>query len=330
MLLTNNIEISLTNNIKYFEDLGYRIPRYKTKKGNLRVKNGTKLMISATDLPKGSDKRISYKCDKCGKIIITSYNNYINYKSEKDLCQKCSNGPSGILKRKSKDIFVIEAHKKHNNEYIYDKVKYENNKTKVIIRCPRHGDFTQTPGNHLRGRGCPECAKELQKSFTQEFTQKAQKVHGNKYIYDKVEYINNHTKVIIFCKKCKLNFIQTPNHHLRGIGCPICSFSKAELLITQLFNDNNILFKPQKTFKTCINPKTGHNFRYDFYLPFMNLLLEYDGNFHYYKVHKYHDLKKQKLHDRYKNMWAHKNGYNLIRISYKENIEKRLREAQII
>lgn len=238
-------------------------------------------------------------------------------------CPECAKE----LRRSSTREFIQKANKVHG-DYIYDKTVYINSKTKVIIRCRRHGGFTQTPTSHLEGHGCSECMKELlsnlKRSSTEEFTQKAQKVHGNKYIYDKINYINNRTKVTIFCKKCKLNFIQTPSNHLAGSGCPACKNSKAEKYISDTFKELNIQFEPQKTFDTCVNPKTARNFTYDFYLPNIHTLLEYDGIFHFEQVYKDHDFKKTKLHDRYKDMWAHKNGYNLIRISCKQDLEKEL------
>lgn len=57
---------------------------------------------------------------------------------------------------------------------------------------------------------------------TKKFIEKATKVHDNKYIYDKVKYINNHAKVIIECKKHGF-FLQSPSKHLHGQKCPSCS-----------------------------------------------------------------------------------------------------------
>ena len=55
---------------------------------------------------------------------------------------------------------VIEKFKKiHKNKYDYSKVKYKNCDTKVIIICPAHGEFKQTPYGHSKGHGCRECAK---------------------------------------------------------------------------------------------------------------------------------------------------------------------------
>ena len=55
--------------------------------------------------------------------------------------------------------FIAKAKAVHGDRYDYSKVKYVNNKTKVIIICPLHGEFSQVPINHLRGNECPKCSK---------------------------------------------------------------------------------------------------------------------------------------------------------------------------
>ena len=57
---------------------------------------------------------------------------------------------------------------------------------------------------------------------TIQFIEKARKIHGDKYDYSKVEYINNSTKIIITCKEHGL-FEQQPNNHLMGKKCKKCS-----------------------------------------------------------------------------------------------------------
>jgi len=65
-----------------------------------------------------------------------------------------------LSKRKhSLEIFISKANAIHNNKYTYDSVVYKNIREKVIITCPIHGKFEQTPDNHLQGRGCPRCIK---------------------------------------------------------------------------------------------------------------------------------------------------------------------------
>ena len=59
--------------------------------------------------------------------------------------------------RKTIKKFIIESNLVHDNKYNYDKAEYIKNQIKVIITCPIHGDFTQTPNSHLSGAGCPYC-----------------------------------------------------------------------------------------------------------------------------------------------------------------------------
>jgi hypothetical protein len=68
-------------------------------------------------------------------------------------CPDCDND----IRRKSSEQFIKEAIEKHGNKYDYSKVDYVNNKTKVCIICPEHGEFWQEPNSHLQGKGCPKC-----------------------------------------------------------------------------------------------------------------------------------------------------------------------------
>ena len=116
--------------------------------------------------------------------------------------------------------FIENALKIHNNTYIYDKVDYVNVKMKVTIICRIHGDFLQTPNDHLSGNGCPDCGGK--KQLTQEeFIIRARAVHNEKYDYSKTEYLNINTKVIIICP-IHDQFEQTPHGHLQGHGCFKC------------------------------------------------------------------------------------------------------------
>ncbi len=63
-----------------------------------------------------------------------------------------------ILFSKTTEDFIKEASKLHNNRYSYEKVNYINALDKVIITCPKHGDFLQTPNHHLGKKGCPICS----------------------------------------------------------------------------------------------------------------------------------------------------------------------------
>lgn len=131
-------------------------------------------------------------------------------------CPKCGN-----VYNPTTEEFVERAIKIHGNKYDYSKVNYVNKRTNVCIICPEHGEFWQTPGGHLNGQGCPFCAGHIQYS-TESFIEKAKEVHGNRYDYSKVQYINYKTKVCIICKEHG-EFWQAPDNHLHGQGCIECS-----------------------------------------------------------------------------------------------------------
>lgn len=121
----------------------------------------------------------------------------------------------------NKTSFIEKARKVHGDKYDYSKVEYVNTKTKVCIICPIHGEFWTTPNKHLSSKqGCAECAGN-KKINTEMFIEKARKIHGDKYDYSKVEYLNNQTLVTIICKEHG-EFQQRPKDHLKGQGCPTC------------------------------------------------------------------------------------------------------------
>jgi hypothetical protein len=125
----------------------------------------------------------------------------------------------------STETFIINAKRVHGDKYDYTKVNWIDHKSKVIIVCPQHGMFSQSPTTHLNGSGCRDCGyiKNSKKATTStsEFLDKAKKVHGQKYIYSKVNYINSKTKIVITCS-IHGDFSQTPNNHLQGDNCPKC------------------------------------------------------------------------------------------------------------
>lgn len=119
----------------------------------------------------------------------------------------------------TREKFIEKAKTYHKNKYDYSKVKYIDYDTKVCIICPEHGEFWQTPHNHLRS-GCYYCSKN-KKLTTEEFISHARKIHGDKYDYSKVEYKNAKTKIRIVCP-IHGEFWQTPDKHLHGKGCDKC------------------------------------------------------------------------------------------------------------
>ena len=141
-------------------------------------------------------------------------------------CPRCANEANGERCHSSKEEFIKKAHEEHGDKYDYSKVDYVNNKTKVCIICPEHGEFWQTPNDHLKGIGCQKCGVENRSkkrtSTKEDFIKKARSKHSNKYDYSKVKYVNCMSNVCIICPDHG-EFWQRPSNHLRGQGCPKCN-----------------------------------------------------------------------------------------------------------
>lgn len=140
-------------------------------------------------------------------------------------CPLCGNITIGQKLASSTKAFIERAVAVHGNEYIYDKVEYVNARTKVLIVCPTHGDFWQVPDSHLHGSGCKKCksaaAGQKRRLSTADFLQRARQIHGNRYDYTRVNYINNSIPVDIICQTHG-TYWQTPTNHLAGKQCPKC------------------------------------------------------------------------------------------------------------
>ena len=249
-------------------------------------------------------------CQICGKI-----------KSDKALKKAINN------KLTKYDDFIVRANKKHNNLYEYKLVNITSNKQKINIICQKHGDFKQIIADHLKGSGCPKCHFEnlskIKTKTTEQFIKESVKCHGIIYDYSKSNYISAHKKVEIICPKHG-EFLQTPHQHIRGEGCPQCKESKGEKKIRELLKNNKIEYTPQKRFKDC---KNKNSLPFDFYLPKLNVCIEYDGIQHFKAIDNWggqKELELRRKHDNIKTTYCKNNDIKLIRIKYNEKIEKNL------
>ena len=196
-------------------------------------------------------KPVTIICREHGPFNQTP-NNHVNGAG----CPKCAK-ERGPWNKEVLEGFIARATQRHGGRYDYSQVSYVDAHTKITIICPEHGPFNQTPNRHLYGDGCPECGKQLAvenrrnnvakerghiqlkrekkprkikpvRSTTtkkDEFIQKAKKIHGDRYNYSKVEFINRLNKVTIICPEHGL-FKQKPAYHIAGNGCPKCKFAK--------------------------------------------------------------------------------------------------------
>jgi 6-pyruvoyltetrahydropterin/6-carboxytetrahydropterin synthase len=167
-------------------------------------------------------------------------------------------------------------------ENLKNGIKFQNPnvKSKVNITCPRHGIFKQLAKSHLEGAGCLKCRNESYLMGADEFIRRSVIVHGDRYNYDGVKYIDNHTKVDIVCPIHGM-FSQQPRTHLKGRGCPYCSkwVSNGELEFLSCIgipmSPNNRQVRIGKYFVDGLLDTTVYEFLGDYWHGNLNI---YDSN----------------------------------------------------
>lgn len=162
------------------------------------------------------------------------------------------------------ETFISEMKEKYGDKYDYSKVDYVSaSKNKVIIICPKHGEFKVLPSNFRKGCGCPKCSEEeiTQQNFLK-FLDKAKLKFGDKYDYSKVNYTTSKNKVTIICPTHGEILITPENHLISKTGCPKCSRENIETTFGKRRSKMReySIWKGMKTRVT--NPNTDDSSRY--------------------------------------------------------------------
>jgi hypothetical protein len=176
-------------------------------------------------------------------------------------------------------------------------------------------------------------------STTKQFIEKARKEWGDRYDYSLVDYKNNNTPVKILCNNPEHRkeqkkvtgeeyFLQTPRGHLQGHeGCPQHNRErtapKGETLLLQTLSELGYEegkdYKVQYPYPGLTGEATKRGLTADTYLPSLDTIIEYDGEFHF-KPGRFSNseekFRKQVMYDRLKNAYCKENGITLIRIPY--------------
>lgn len=227
----------------------------------------------------GQKEKVIIICPEHGEFKQSPVGHIDNHQG----CPKCSK-----KEPYTQDTWVQKANEIHGNKYDYSKTVFKTQHNRVIITCPKHGDFEQMAYSHIEGYGCPKCrdeenGKRFRKTLN-DFIKDARKIHGDKYDYSKTEYINANTKVCIICPEHG-EFWQTPVGHINNFeGCPFCKQSKMENYLSKVLTENGYLFEREKTFEWLI---FQNKMELDFYLPVYNLVIEVQGGQHFFPMKQF-------------------------------------------
>lgn len=189
-------------------------------------------------------------------------------------CKQCGIEKSRLLMHKFNNVdeVVNECKIKYNNLYTYDfslvnKIPLLSDM--LLIKCVKHGVFPMSIRSHvIENRICRKCSYEKYTNDFETFVKKSKEIHGDNYIYFKDTYINTNENTKIKHIKCNKTFTRRVSKHLEGQKCPHCKYSKGEERLIEFLIKFNIEYV--REFRIGIDRK-----RYDFYLPKLNILLEY-------------------------------------------------------
>lgn len=164
-------------------------------------------------------------------------------------CPACGAIRKRESRKRPQDQFIALARARHGDKYDYSKVVYKHGKKPVVIICPKHGEFMQTPAGHLN-YGCTDCGierrAEKRRYTTQEFSDFLAQQYGGMY---RVlgPYESSKTPILMQCREHGI-YSRIPNDIQQGYPCPKCSDTTskpqrqlAEVFLDAVQNDREIL-----------------------------------------------------------------------------------------
>lgn len=250
---------------------------------------------------------ITFKHNICGNVAVVRASNLY----ETIGCAKCVTAKqTKTLRQYKKDLEDI-----HGDNYAV-LGEYVNNKTHIETlhrKCGRI--FLGAPDRMLKGGGCTHCYTSKNKTHD-EFVQEVQHRLDHYEILEK--YKNRRSKMKVLHKECGSVWDVLPPDFIKGSECPHCTItSKGERALHKLLSDKGYRLEPQKTFGDL---KYKALLSYDFYLPDLGILLEYQGVQHYkpytFGSKSHEEFEEQFKRDSLKRDYAISNNYTLIEVPY--------------
>lgn len=255
---------------------------------------------------------ITLKHKPCGSILTIQANNFKRGKP----CRYCSQKKTNAQQRKTHEEFCKEVETLGCKEFEVIE-QYKGNHEPIKLRhtvCDN--EFLVAPNDFKKGQRCPSCSVLKRRLSQEDWENRVSELTGSEYTFLE-KYKGNSTKIKVRHEKCDNIYSVKPNNYLSGYRCPICKASIGEQLIAKYLNKKEITFIPQYYFDDLKGDK-GH-LRYDFYLPYHNILIEYNGMQHYKPIDFFGGVKtfnKQVKRDKIKKEYAKSKGIVLLDIPF--------------
>ena len=265
-------------------------------------------------------------------MIDVEWKDYYNYSNKNTVyaCRKCRQTKTALNNLKERQNNLYERAnsfcEKNGYDLITKKNDIKNSNTVVDYICPYHGIKHTKIYALILGHGCDQCKIENQKLSIEHLNKIFLKKHIN--CLNTNEYIGSTVKNLrVICPECKNEFITSYNS-LMSVSqqrCPICSksVSQGEYCVQKYLDFYNINYIKEHSFPDCIYK---HKLFFDFYIPKLNMIIEYDGIQHFEPVFRKGVSKEDaiklfeeyKIRDAIKNEYCKNNNIFLLRINYKD------------
>ncbi|MED3562272.1 zinc-ribbon domain-containing protein [Bacillus xiapuensis] len=332
-----------------------RTRKHYESKGYLYTGNEDEFFINVNDLSEGSHTLVKYTCDYClGENQKEEKDKWKVYKDLLKQRKTTNKDCCGSMECKSKKLnetyinnliesketlghkfpnLVLEWHPKNEKspfQYSYG------SEYKVWWICEK-GHEWEDSALHRTGsnRGCPYCSgrkvcidnclQTIRPDISREWHPFK---NGDSTPFDVT--CGSDKKIWWICRFGHEFYSSIVNRTTGGNGCSICKESKGEKKIRLFLDKNNINFKPQYEFNGLVG-LGGKNLKFDFAIfkdSKLELVIEYDGEFHFNKYYDDDGYEKIVEHDKRKNQYCIENHIPLLRIPYWEfnNIEEILQK----
>jgi DNA-directed RNA polymerase subunit RPC12/RpoP len=279
-----------------------------------------------------TNKKVKFKCNECGAEYEIIARRLLE---EQKRCKYCTSKERAIGRTTTQKEFLDHLYDVYGKDSQYDLEKTASTFTKMAepltVYCNIHGPYTiKRAFGFYRGVGCRKCwdskVGDLTRRSVDTFIQQSIDIWGpDRWGYDKVVYVNNNTKVTLFCKIHNEYFEQVPSSHLYGFcGCNKCKpFSKGEEKVREYLVNHSIPFKKNQNYQVDTGEiaRTEPRINVDFVLNSGKLWIEYNGQQHYeyssmYHNHSHQNFWNQVHRDTVQHEMAERQGIELLVIPY--------------
>lgn len=290
----------------------------------------TENTITPSEITPCSDKKVWWICPKKKHEYQSKISNRTKHKTGCPYCAGKKVCEDNSFATHYPEIAKEWNTKNENTPDMYSKCSGQN----VWWKCSSNHEWQTSISNRVKGgdgTGCPYCCGRFatdEKNLAQAHPDLIIEWHPTKNNKKPEDYTpSSHSKVWWICSKNNSHIWQAKIQN-RTIGnktnCPKCCMSKLELETEKVLNKLNVKFTQQKIFIDL------PQYRYDFFVPEWNTLIECDGIQHFSEDSKFYKARtnaksfvEQQKSDKEKDKYALENKYNIIRIAYTElnNIE---------